>query len=113
MAIARLANLAQFGGMGLILAGERILPMLGLNETPQILQNAMSNKMGSCMLLYFIGGTISQNLMKTGAFEVYYDGHQIFSKMETNRMPTREEILKSMDRYLAQAHKQIPEPSES
>ena len=38
--------------------------------------------MGSTMGAWFVGNTVSQNLLNTGAFEIYYDGEVIFSKLD-------------------------------
>lgn len=92
----------QIGGIALTLAGDKILPALGIAQMPQVLVRAQQNKLGTCMLLWFMGGTMTQNLMKTGAFEVYFDGRLVFSKLQSKRMPSKQELLDGIDGRLSQ-----------
>lgn len=59
------------------LMGDRILEALGIAQMPPFLAKIQENKLGVCMMLWVMGGTFSQTLMKTGAFEVYFDGHLV------------------------------------
>ena len=61
----------------------------------------MQNKMGSSAGAWFLGNTVSQNLLNTGAFEVFYDGEVIFSKLEQRRLPTIPEILDGLGDAIA------------
>ena len=38
------------------------------------------------------------NLMATGAFEISYNGEQVYSKLETGRMPSLPELLDGLKR---------------
>ena len=44
-----------------------------------------------------------QNLLSTGAFEVYYNGTTIFSKLDQNRMPTLNELVAGLAEAMAAA----------
>ena len=46
-----------------------------------------NNKMSTCMTSWLLGNTVAQNLVSTGAFEVYYDGNLVFSKLTTGKLP--------------------------
>ncbi len=50
-------------------------------------------------LLLFVCA-VQQNLISTGAFEVYYDGRTLFSKLATGAPPQLPEIV----RAVAEAH---------
>lgn len=54
---------------------------------------------------WFIGNVLNNALMSTGAFEIYYDGRLVFSKLAEGRLPTREELFGGIDatRELASA----------
>ncbi|EFN53349.1 hypothetical protein CHLNCDRAFT_58621 [Chlorella variabilis] len=52
---------------------------------------------------WFIGNTVRQNLLGTGAFEVSYDGTPIFSKLDTGRMPTLPELVAGIAEAMAAA----------
>ena len=60
---------------------------LGATPTPEFIANLQSNKMGSTMGAWFVGNTVSQNLLNTGAFEVFYDGVAVSSKLATRELP--------------------------
>ena len=65
--------------------GERHLHRFG--ASPRLVDFFANNKMQIVMLAY-LANTFAANLLQTGAFEIYYDGAQIFSKLEAGRMPT-------------------------
>eukprot|EP00216_Chloropicon_sp_CCMP2111_P003724 CAMPEP_0198234830 /NCGR_PEP_ID=MMETSP1446-20131203/719_1 /TAXON_ID=1461542 ORGANISM="Unidentified sp, Strain CCMP2111" /NCGR_SAMPLE_ID=MMETSP1446 /ASSEMBLY_ACC=CAM_ASM_001112 /LENGTH=96 /DNA_ID=CAMNT_0043915653 /DNA_START=238 /DNA_END=528 /DNA_ORIENTATION=+ len=64
---------------------------------PEFYRGIEEKKMVVSMGLFFVCNTIKQNLLSTGAFEVYYDGAPIFSKLEAHRMPTGDELVKSLE----------------
>jgi len=100
VAHAKLVNLGTFAFLGLTHFGETICGALGV-PTPELVANAMQNKMGSSAGAWFLGNTVSQNLLNTGAFEVFYDGEVIFSKLEQRRLPTIPEILDGLGDAIA------------
>jgi hypothetical protein len=83
------------------LAGDRILPALGL-PAPDFVKSMQAAKMQSCAAAWFLGNTVQQNLISTGAFEVYYDGVTMFSKLQTGAAPQLAEVVRSV----AHAHAQ-------
>lgn len=94
-----LSKLVGFGTMGAVATtffGEKMFEILGMPR-PEFVQSMQNNKMGSCMGAWFLGNTVSQNLLNTGAFEVYYDGEVIFSKLEQKRLPNIPEIMSGLE----------------
>mmetsp|Transcript_37327 Transcript_37327/g.59961 ORF Transcript_37327/g.59961 Transcript_37327/m.59961 type:complete len:140 (-) Transcript_37327:948-1367(-) len=94
-----MSKLVSFGTMGAVATtffGEKMFEMLG-TQRPEFVVSMQNNKMSSCMGAWFLGNTVSQNLLNTGAFEVYYDGEVIFSKLEEKRLPNIPEIIRSLD----------------
>jgi hypothetical protein len=83
------------------LAGDRLLPALGL-PSPDFVKSMQAAKLQSCAAAWFFGNTLQQNLISTGAFEVYYDGATIFSKLQSGAAPQLPEIV----RAVAHAHAQ-------
>ena len=71
--------------------------------------------MGSTLGAWFIGNTLSQNMLNTGAFEVYYDGETIFSKIESHRLPSMPELMNDLtiaiERYQQKALGDTSEPA--
>ena len=66
----------QFGGIAVVLAGDKIFPALGM-EVPLILAQLREKKMGAVMGIWLLGNAAQNQLTATGAFEVYYDGKQV------------------------------------
>ena len=97
VAASKAVNVGTFAAMGLTHFGDRLCSALGARATPAFVANLQSNKMGSTMGAWFVGNTVSQNLLNTGAFEVFYDGEVIFSKHDTKRLPTIPEIMGGLE----------------
>lgn len=92
VAMANMVSVGMMGTIGMTLAGDKIFAMLGM-EPPELYTSMSSNKFGTCVGAWFIGNTIYQNLISTGAFEVYYNGEPIFSKLETGSLPDVRRIV--------------------
>ena len=97
VAASKAVNVGTFAAMGLTHFGDRLCSALGARATPAFVANLQSNKMGSTMGAWFVGNTVSQNLLNTGAFEVFYDGEVLFSKRKEKRLPTVPEIMGGLE----------------
>lgn len=78
--------------IGLILGGPDILQRIGINQPPQWYLWMYENKITSVLLLIVVGGQIENQLLSTGAFEVYRNGELVWSKLESGRLPTISEF---------------------
>lgn len=93
---SKAASTASLGVIAATLAGEKIFPFLGMAIPPFVL-SLQENKMGSVMGAWFVGNLVSQNLISTGAFEVFYDGKEVFSKLKTGDVPQLPLIVRQLD----------------
>ena len=93
---AKLVNAGMWSAIALTHAGDSISPAFGVT-VPEFVTNLRGNKMGSTLGAWFIGNTLSQNMLNTGAFEVYYDGETIFSKIRSGRLPSMPEIMTGLE----------------
>ncbi|EFO89893.1 hypothetical protein CRE_07512 [Caenorhabditis remanei] len=84
----------------IVLTGSNPFERLGYGY-PGFLQHAHGNKMSSCMLLFMLGNLVEQSLISTGAFEVYLGNEQIWSKIESGRVPSPQEFMQLIDAQLA------------
>ena len=50
----------------------------------------------SFLVVFICGSYLSQMLSNSGAFEIYYEGNKIFSKIEAGRMPFTDEIIEGI-----------------
>ena len=73
-------------------AGEQLINAIGIKEPPTLLRQAQDNKMFVLGSLWFLNN-YGNSQLSTGAFEIYLDDEQIFSKLESKKVPTAEEIL--------------------
>ena len=93
---AKLVNAGMWSAIALTHAGDSISRAFGVT-VPEFVTNLRGNKMGSTLGAWFIGNTLSQNMLNTGAFEVYYDGETIFSKIRSGRLPSMPEIMTGLE----------------
>lgn len=53
----------------------------------------MENKLQAVMVVWLLGNVVTQNLVATGAFELYYDGQLLWSKLQTGQPPQLPQLL--------------------
>jgi selT/selW/selH-like putative selenoprotein len=81
-----LLNILFFGALGLALLasfGDRVAGLQGVGA----LRWAAENRMMALGLLFMGYNMARSSLASTGAFEVYFQGKLVFSKLATGRMP--------------------------
>ena len=88
MAMAQLLHVAFFGGMALSMFGKGMLP-------PAV-GNFMSENAMLTFGVLFSCNVMSGKLINTGAFEMSYNGTPVWSKLETGRFPSLEELTHSL-----------------
>lgn len=62
-------------------------------ETPRWWTYLTQSKVSSSLMILFLANSIESNMMSTGAFEIYYNDLPIWSKIDTGKMPTAQDIL--------------------
>lgn len=90
--LSRAVSAVQIGLFVLMAAGDRIFPSLGIAE-PGFYRYMKERKMMSFIFIFMIGNQLSNHFWSTGAFEIYYKNSVVFSKLQTGRMPSVQEIL--------------------
>lgn len=89
-------TLSYIAAIALILMGDPVFAALNVATPPLILQ-ARESQISSVFLVWMIGNTISHNLLNSGAFEVTLNEHQVWSKIDTGRVPTWPELIKGFE----------------
>lgn len=84
--IAQLVQGLQLAFIGATWFADSIFPALGM-AVPDFFHSIQENKLGASVGAWFMGNTVAQNMLATSAFEVYYSGEKIFSKLESGKMP--------------------------
>ncbi|KAK8925673.1 SelT-like protein [Platanthera zijinensis] len=82
---------AQTGLMAIIVGGEYIFPRLGMVPPPWY-YSLRSNRFGAIASTWFLGNFLQSSLQSSGAFEVYYNGELVFSKLKEQRFPGEIEL---------------------
>lgn len=84
----------------MIVMGRDPFPSFGV-PTPGFYTWMLSNKLSACMMLFVLSNSLENMLMSTGAFEIYIGEEQIWSKLESGRVPSPAELVQGIDGYLA------------
>lgn len=87
----------QFGTIGLAIIGEQLAGVLSINIPAHYLAALREKRMMLIIGIWFAGSMIHNALMSTGAFEVFYDGKLVFSKLASGTMPNLNEIMAGID----------------
>ncbi|EEF30277.1 selT-like protein [Ricinus communis] len=99
--LSKVVPVVQFGIIGLITAGEHIFPRLGFAVPPPWYYSLRANKFGSIASTWLFGNFIQSFLQSSGAFEVYFNGELVFSKLSENRFPGEIELRDLVGQKLA------------
>lgn len=83
------------------LVGAYVLAEFVLNNPPHLLKQLLENKM-ALVIAVVVLNSISGALMKTGAFEVEFNGTTIWSKVKTDDFPPAGLVLKELAKLVAE-----------
>mmetsp|Transcript_46797 Transcript_46797/g.101651 ORF Transcript_46797/g.101651 Transcript_46797/m.101651 type:complete len:122 (-) Transcript_46797:440-805(-) len=87
---AQLLQMTFFGGLAVSMVGRSMLPA----AAAEFLNNNQMLTFG----LLFGCNVLSGKLIATGAFEIFYEGTPVWSKLETGRFPALDELTSSIRR---------------
>lgn len=90
--LSKAVPVVQFGVIGVVVAGEQIFPMLGFVAPPPWYYSLRSNRFGTISSAWLLGNALQSFLQSTGAFEVYFNGELVFSKLRERRFPGEIEL---------------------
>lgn len=88
----------------LMFLGDQIFSALGgIDRMPSAVKDFYSyikeNKMQFGLMVFFLGSMVQAQLMQSGAFEIYVNGNLEFSKLESKKMPTFDEVAVILRNY--------------
>ncbi|KAF0698407.1 Aste57867_10975 [Aphanomyces stellatus] len=89
---AAVLSMLRWVGFAFLLFGEYVCMQLGIPYSEALFEHVRENNFILMMVMMAIG-VVAQNLGTSGAFEVYFNGERIFSKLEASRVPTTEEVI--------------------
>ncbi|KAJ0978265.1 hypothetical protein J5N97_013750 [Dioscorea zingiberensis] len=99
--LSKLVPVVQFGVIGIVMAGEQIFPRLGFMAPPPWYFNLRANRFGSIATTWLLGNFVQSFLQSSGAFEVYYNGDLVFSKLKERRFPSELELQELIRRRIS------------
>lgn len=91
----------QMALLALVFLGDQAFQALGV-APPAVYDKVKQNKFGAAMAVWFLGNMLHSSLTTTGAFEVFYNGQLLFSKLAAKRLPMREELLHALEDAIQQ-----------
>ena len=93
-ALAKLITIVQYGTILFAVFSPQITEALGITLSPELQASLAQSKWTIVAGAFFLGNSIINSIVSTGAFEVMYGTDLLFSKLESGRMPTNvEEIV--------------------
>jgi len=90
--LGKLAGYVQVAGVIMMMFGGSVFNALGYTTPPAWLTQMQENQMQVFMGL-FMFSMVAANMQSTGAFEIILDEKVLFSKIDSGRMPTLDELV--------------------
>lgn len=90
--LSKVVPVVQIGVIGVVVAGEQIFPMLGFVAPPPWYFSLRANRFGTIATTWLLGNAVQSFLQSSGAFEVYFNGDLVFSKLKEGRFPGEIEL---------------------
>ena len=92
--ISKFTSYLWYAGLALLVLGEQIFKALGIEE-PLFYKQMKQNPYVAFIGLFMVN-SYGNSMLSTGAFEVTFDGVEIFSKLKTGLVPNEEGIVNAM-----------------
>ena len=97
--IATCLQYIQYALLFVLFAGDWLFQKLNI-APPAIYLKAKENKTIAFIVIFFVGSNLIGAFLQTGAFEIYFDGNKIFSKLDSGRLPALNEIEDAITRIV-------------
>ena len=94
--LVQMTSMLQLFTIALLFMGDKLFAMVGM-PTPEWYKHVEGNKMSTFGFVWILNSFASQSVA-TGAFEVLLDGEVAFSKLETGRMPSADDIVAGLEK---------------
>eukprot|EP00658_Telonema_sp_P-2_P083470 TRINITY_DN904_c0_g1_i4.p2 TRINITY_DN904_c0_g1~~TRINITY_DN904_c0_g1_i4.p2 ORF type:complete len:112 (+),score=30.89 TRINITY_DN904_c0_g1_i4:468-803(+) len=93
--IAKVIGYIQMAGFGFMLFGKTVFDLLSL-PTPKLIAYMSENKLNTFSILFMVS-FLSSQLHATGAFEVYFNGQMLHSKLQQGQIPHVSQIVSALE----------------
>lgn len=97
--IVQFLSMAKFMAILLVVSGQDPFTWLQM-QTPAVWSWAVQNKIYACMMLFFVCNAIEGQMISTGAFEITFNDVPVWSKLETGRIPSPQEMFQILENHM-------------
>jgi len=97
--VAQFLTVAKMAIMLMVVMGQNPFAMMGW-DTPNIYAWALDNKLYATLMLFFLSNAIEGQMISTGAFEIAFNDVPVWSKLDTGRIPSYQEIVQIIDNHM-------------
>ena len=95
--LSYLVTITQISVFTTMILGESIKPFL-INIIPNYLIDwIIENKLRSFIIMFFVGNFLQNFISNTGAFEIFYNGNQIWSKIQNGNVPNINQLIQILN----------------
>jgi thioredoxin reductase-like selenoprotein T len=97
--LQKILSYVQLLGLAwMIVGGEKLMRLIGYNGSanrplPQWYWKIQAYAMQISVVIFFVLPQILAKYVNTGAFEIYLDGKEIFSRLKTGNFPTADDLV--------------------
>ncbi|XP_075251304.1 selenoprotein T2-like [Convolutriloba macropyga] len=95
-----------------IVSGYNIFELVGM-PTPAVMTWAWENKLYASMMIFFVSNAIEGQLIATGAFEISFNGVEVWSKLRSGRPPSANELFEILNSQSSSASTSFSKPPKS
>ena len=81
-----------------LIFGETLFQKMG-RPVPEAIKTCFENKWTYGFGAYFLLGNIQSSLISTGAFEIYINDAEAYSKIKAGHMPSEQELRRIMSQF--------------
>jgi len=100
--IAQTLGALKFVFIMILIVGQNPFDYINI-ATPEAFTWALENKVYACMMIFFMSNMIETQLISTGAFEIDFNGISMWSKLQTGRIPSAQELFQMIESNMEMA----------
>jgi selT/selW/selH-like putative selenoprotein len=105
-AVAAGANVAQGVALAVVLGGDRLFPAIGVDPPPAwYTEKVVPRKTAAAIACWFFPSLARSSAEATGAFEVFFEGKPLFSKLALGRFPSADELAVAIEKRVVAQEK--------
>ena len=79
-----------------MIMGNSIKPFLNSVISDSYIDWISENKLRSFIIMFFVGNFLQNFISNTGAFEIFYNGNQIWSKLNMGDVPNINQLIQML-----------------